>query len=68
MIILRRTEAGVPQGIFLRPVLHLIYTRDLTISDNTTITTFPDDTAFLATREDTAIESIKLKEPSNIDD
>jgi hypothetical protein len=66
MIILRKTEAGVPQGIFLRPVLHLIYIRDLTISDNTT--TFPDDTAFLATHEDTAIESIKLKKPSNIDD
>jgi hypothetical protein len=56
MIILRKTEAGVPQGIIVRHVLHFIYTRDLTISDNTT-TTFPDDTAFLATHEDTAIES-----------
>jgi hypothetical protein len=36
------TEAGVPQGSVLRPVLYLINTSDLPTTDNTTIATLAD--------------------------
>jgi hypothetical protein len=44
--------------------LYLIYTSDLPTSDNTTAT-FTDDTAILATHEDPAIASMKLKASNN---
>jgi hypothetical protein len=46
-----------------------VYTRDLPISDNTTTATFADDTAILATHEETEIASMKLQVANNkIDD
>jgi hypothetical protein len=43
--------AGVPQGSVLGPVLHTLFTSDLPQSSDTTIATFADDTALLASNK-----------------
>jgi hypothetical protein len=66
---LRKTEASIPQGNILGPVLFLIYTSDFQASDSTMTATFADDTAILATHEDPAIALMKLQAIINkIDD
>jgi hypothetical protein len=59
---LTKIEAGILQGSVLRPVLYLIYTGDLPTSENTTTSTFADDTSILATHEDPAIASMKFQD------
>lgn len=46
---LKNIEAGVPQGSVLGPIIYLLYTRDLPVSNTATIATFADDTAILST-------------------
>jgi hypothetical protein len=46
---LRKTEAGLPQGSVLGPVLILTYTSDLPTPDNTTTATIANDTVISVT-------------------
>jgi hypothetical protein len=54
-------NAGVPQGSDHEPLLYLLFTADLPISPETTLVTFADDTAVIATNNDPAIASSKLQ-------
>jgi hypothetical protein len=54
-------KAGMPQDSVLSPLLHLLYTAGLPTSPGSTIATFADDTAVLATDPVPAIASHKLQ-------
>ena len=54
-------RAGVPQGSVLGPTLYLLYTSDLPICNELTISTFADDTAILSSNENPRIASKQLE-------
>jgi hypothetical protein len=40
----KQIKAGVPQGSVLGPILYLLYTSDIQITEDTLLATFADDT------------------------
>ena len=62
---LRKIHAGVPQGCVMGPILYLLYTADLPISNNVLIGTFADDTAILSSDPNPTRASFKLQECLN---
>lgn len=48
---LKEISTGVPQSSVLGSVLYLLYTRDLLTAGETTLATFVDDTAILASEK-----------------
>lgn len=58
---LRSIHAGVPQGSVMGPILYLLFTADLPISNDVLIGTFADDTAILASDPNPAFASHKLQ-------
>jgi hypothetical protein len=56
------SQAGVPQGSILGPLLYVLYTSDLPTARETTLGKFADDTAIFATHEDPTIASLNLQE------
>ena len=58
---LHPVTAGVPQGSVMGPILYLLFTADLPISDDVLIGTFADDTAILSSDPNPAHASIKLQ-------
>lgn len=58
----RGSNAGVPQGSVIGPVLYLIYTADIPVCSNLKTHTFADDTAVISTHKNPRIASADLQE------
>lgn len=62
---LKTINAGVPQGSVLGPILYLLYTHDIPLSEETKLATFADDTAILAVGDTVAEATNKLQRSIN---
>jgi len=49
---LKDINSGVPQGSVLEPVLYLLHTADLPVTQDTITATYADDTAILTAHKD----------------
>ena len=58
---LHAIQSGVPQGSILGPILYLLYTADLPETANTMTATYADDTAILASHENSNTASQHLQ-------
>jgi len=61
-----KLNAGVPQGSDLSPILYNIYTYDLPRTNHTTLATYADDTAILASNKDPNIASHNIQYHLNL--
>ena len=59
--VLKKIQAGVPQGSVLGPVLYLLYTSDLPTFNENIVATFADDTAILAVGDNNIESTEKLQ-------
>jgi hypothetical protein len=59
-------RAGVPQGSILGPLLYLIFTADVPLTENTLMATFADDTAIMYSDHDPNTASQKLQHLLNL--
>lgn len=48
---IHQIEAGIPQGSVLGPVLYTIFTYDMPTTDDVTVATYADDTAFISSHK-----------------
>lgn len=59
-------NAGIPQGSVLGPILYTMYTADMPTTPNTTVATYADDTAIVATSDSEIEASLFVQNAINL--
>lgn len=57
----RSIQAGVPQGSCLSPILYSVYTNDIPLNQNATLSLFADDTLITTTNKNPSRAAIQLQ-------